>query len=231
MKSLRTCLSVMLIVFIVAGCAPGAAPEPTTPPQNTEVPSATLPQFTPSITTTPTQSITPIPPPTRRVATLQTSTITMTPLASFTARPTRSPTGTITGTNTLYVRPPFGGPTWTPTPAPFKCDVASTFPPWGQQYKPRTNFIAKWRLYNSGENMWHMDDILDGYVSGTKMQNPDRGNRILDHTVYAEDYLNIQIQMHPPKEPGIYTITWGLRKTNKKDFFCTFSVTIEVVRK
>ena len=79
--------------------------------------------------------------------------------------------------------------------------------------------------------MWHKDDILIGYVSGTKMHNNSRQDEILSYTLYVKDSMYIQIHMKPPKEPGIYTESWGLRKTNKKEFFCTFSVTIEVVRK
>lgn len=236
MKSLQTCLSVLLIVFIVAGCAPRAGPEPNNPSQNTEEPSATLMQFTPEATLTPTKSVTPVPPPTRRVATLPTSTVTITPLASFTIQPTsknsKTPTSTITGTNTLYVRPPgFGGPVWTATPNPFRCAVTYTSPDWGQQFTPRANFIAYWRILNVGPNLWHKDDIVIDYVSGTKMHNREREHTILDVTTYVGGYYNLRVQMQPPKEPGFYTTTWGFRKTNKQEFFCMFDITIQVVKK
>lgn len=231
MKSLQICLSALVGVFILASCVPAAE---TPQPQNTELASATIQPNAP-ITKTPTQSVTPIPPPTRRLAPTVQGTATMTPLASFTIKPTskntKTVTSTITSTGTLYVRPPgFGGPTWSPTPVSFKCQVIGSSPDWGHVYKPRSNFIAIWRLYNAGASMWHEGDLIDGYVSGTKMQNPDRTGNILDHTVYAKDFLDFRIQLRPPKDPGIYTLTWGLRKTNKQDFFCTFSVTIQVAK-
>jgi hypothetical protein len=170
------------------------------------------------------------------VATLPTSTVTITPLASFTIQPTskntKTPTGTITGTNTLYVRPPgFGGPVWTVTPNPFQCEVQETYPEWGAQFTPRANFVAHWRIRNVGANLWHKDDIVIDYVRGTKMHNREREHSILDVTIYKNSFYNLQVQMRPPKEPGFYTTTWGFRKTNKTEFFCEFDITIEVVKK
>lgn len=235
MKSLYACLSALVAVFLLAACIPAAELPPTNLPLNAEEPSATL-QAVPVATLTPTQSITPIPPPTRRVATQPTSTTTQTPLASFTIPPTsknsKTPSPTITGTYTRFVVPPgFGGPTWSLTPNPFKCTVVITSPEWGKEFKPRTNFMAYWKLQNTGSNMWHKDDIAIEYVSGTKMHNPVRDHNILDVTIYKTDYYNLEMQMRPPKEPGLYTTTFGFRKTNKQDFFCTFSITIRVISK
>ena len=91
--------------------------------------------------------------------------------------------------------------------------------------------MAKWKVVNSGTNMWHKDDILFGFVEGKKMHNPSRVDKILDYTLYVGDHMDVEIHMRPPKEPGIYSETWGLRKTNKKEFFCLLTVTIEVVKK
>lgn len=118
----------------------------------------------------------------------------------------------------------------TPTPIPFACTIVDSYPSEGQIFKPRTDFVAKWKVINSGANLWHKDDILFGFVGGKKMHNPSRVDKILDYTLYVGDHMDVQIHMRPPKEPGIYTETWGLRKTNKKDFFCLLTVTIEIVK-
>ena len=233
-----TWVSGLLIVFFLAACAQ-ATSQPTSTPQPTYTPAATITPIA-SVTRTPSKSVTPVPPPTRRATPTIASdlTATKTPIPSFTLKPgskfTKTITATITGTNTLYVRPKGFGFLSTPftlTPQPFKCSIISTDPDDGTILKPRTDFIAKWKILNSGVNMWHKDDILMGYVSGTKMHNPDRVATIFTDTLYVGTTLNVQIHMRPPKEPGVYTETWGFRKTNKKDFFCMFSVTVEVVRK
>jgi hypothetical protein len=237
MKSRQTYFLGLLMFLLLAGCAQANSETPTRQPLPTDVPLITLTPL-PNATATPTETITPLPPPTRRATLTSASdlTMTITPLASFTLRPTsrftRTPTATSTITSTRYVRPPgFGGPTYSPTPIPFACTVEDISPDYGQVFKPRSDFIAKWRIQNTGANMWHQDDILIGYVSGTKMHNDTRGDEILSYTLYVNDSMYIQIHMKPPKEPGIYTESWGLRKTNKKEFFCKFSVTVEVVGK
>ena len=238
MKSAQTCFSGLVVLLLLAGCAQATA-LPTNPPQATDIPAATLTPV-PNATKTVTQTITPIPPPTRRATSTSdpNSTATPTPIASFTRQPTskasKTITATVTGTNTMYVRPPnFGGPTWTPSKPDFACtfDDNATYPVFGQVFTPREDFVAYWKVFNSGENMWHKDDIIFDFIDGTKMNANDRGGQILDTTIYVGDHLVVQMHMKPPKEPGIYTTNWGFRKTNKKEFFCKLSVTIEIRKK
>lgn len=239
MKSRQTYFLGLLMLFLLAGCAQATSESPTSQPTATDMPVATFTP-TPKASETMIATLTPIPPPTRRATLTSASdlTITITPIASFTPKPTskftRTATATITRTSTLYVRPPgWGGPTFSPTPISFACTIDDhySYPAYGQTFKPRTDFVAKWRVLNTGASMWHKDDILIGYVSGKKMHNKSRVDEILNYTLYVNDVMDIQMHMKPPNEPGIYTESWGLRKTNKKEFFCIFSVTIEVVRK
>jgi hypothetical protein len=123
-----------------------------------------------------------------------------------------------------------GGITWTPSIQSYACNAITVSPAWGAVVKPRTDFIAAWKVYNTGTNMWHVDDVVGGFVSGEKMYNPDNGGIIISFTVYVGDKINIQKHMVPPKEPGTYTSIWGLRKTNKKEYFCLFDVTITVAK-
>lgn len=232
MKSLQLYISGIIILFLLAGCAQ-ALNQPTSNLENTEMPSATASLRADPINT-PTETITPIPPPTRRSTSTSLSNLTptVTPLASFTRMPaskfSRTPTSTITGTNTLYVRRKYWWITATSTPIPYACTVIKTEPEWGKIYKPRTDFIAHWKLYNTGTNMWHVDDIIFAYVSDTKMQSPGRGDVYLSDTFSKNSVVNVQVHMRTPLEPGFYTATWGLRKSNKKEFFCTFTVSIRV---
>jgi hypothetical protein len=232
MKLRQAYFSGLMILFLLAGCTQAADQNPAEP-QSTDVPAEILTPIV-NATETPTQTISPIPPPTRR-ATI-TSIPSNTPLPSFTRVPTskntKTVTATITGTNTLYVRPPnFGGPTFSATPIPYKCEETDVYPEWGQVFTQRSDFVAKWKIMNTGANMWHEGDIFFGYVSGTKMQNDEQLGKILNYTIYAKDTIRVQLHIKPPQEPGFYTTIFGFRKTNKKEFFCTFSVTIQVVKK
>jgi hypothetical protein len=135
------------------------------------------------------------------------------------------------------VIPPRGGFTWTPDDPDsylnsYKCSVETVYPKYGYiAVKPRTDVVVQWKVSNPGPSFWRVGDIVYGYVSGEKMQNADRGYTTISFTVYKGDKINIQVHLVPPKEPGIYTTTWGMRKSNKKEYFCLFDVTIEVVKK
>lgn len=233
MKSLKIYLSGMMILFILAGCAQGTPEQPTSEIQNTDVPVIALTSM-PGVTTQ-TLTVTPIPPPTRRpTPTIDTTHITptVTAIPSFTRVPaskyTKTVTATITGTNTLYVRARYWYLTPSATPIPYDCEGLTLSPSWGKVFKPRQNFIATWRVTNTGADPWHVDDIIFGYVSGTRMQNPGRPDEVYLMDVARRGKMALQVQMIPPREPGFYTAYWGLRKSNKKEFFCTFSVTIRV---
>ena len=237
MKSLRTCFAGLVALLLLVGCAQ-AVSQPASTPQDTIV--APMATGVTEPTGTPTETLTPLPLATHRPTSVESPSLTpattIPPMASLTLVPTsrftRTASPTITPTNTRFVMPPIGGLTWTPVIVPYKCNVLTIYPPYGQiTTKPRGDFTALWRVYNTGANMWHVGDIVFGYVKGQKMQNPDRGDTILPFTIYKGDKINLQMHLTPPKEPGIYTIVLGFRKTNKKDFFCTWDVTVTVVHK
>ncbi len=236
MKSLRICFIGLVALVLLVGCAEAITQPTAITPQDTNTTVFTVTAQGPISTST--RTITPIPPPTRRPTSKGLITLTpeatIPPVASFTIAPTsrltRTPSATITGTNTLFVRGPFSARTWTATPVPYACLLISSFPKWGTVFKPRTDFVATWKIYNSGANMWHVDDIVFGYVGGDKMHNKEINEKILPYTIYKGSFYTLHMHMVPPKEPGTYTEIWGLRKTNKKEFFCTFEVTIVVAK-
>lgn len=241
MKSLRIYFASLLIVFVVAGCAQGlTGTEPTSQPQATN--DVATPVVLTDVLNTPTVTITPLPPPTRRATitldTKITPSRTLRPISTFTIQPTikstRTASPTITPTITLYVRPPnFGGPTWTPHKPDYACGFVDkyTYPEYGQVFTPRADFVAVWKVINTGRNMWHVDDIVFDYISGTKMGNGFKSGKILDYTIYAGETTLVRIHMKPPLLPGFYTTQWGFRKTNRKEFFCFLEVAIQVQNK
>lgn len=190
------------------------------------------------------ETVTPIPPPTRRLTVTVSPTVTFTPAppsitpggptSEFSATPYPSLTAvpSITPTRTRFVMPPIGGGFGpTATPIGLACRVSAMYPPWGEVFTQRTDFMAQWRVFNTGRDQWRMDDIFFEYVEGAKMHSKDREETTLAFTVYARDKINLHVRMKTPKEPGYYTTTFGLRKSNKTEFFCTFSVTVNVVKK
>ncbi len=223
MKSLKICFAGLVVLSLLGGCGPLRG-QPINP--QGAITSAATSALAAKPTNTLRPSITPFPAPSRRATFSNIPTSTPVPtilhLATMTPYSTKA---------TFTVPPPGKFIYFTPTIEPFKCSVGFSYPDWGQTFKPRTNFVAKWRIYNTGSVMWRVGDILFGFVSGEKMQNPDREDTLLPVTIYVGDKINEQVQMVPPKEPGIYEATWGLRKSNKKDFFCTFVVHIQVVKK
>jgi hypothetical protein len=221
------------VSLFLASCAQ-AISQPTSTPQDVSTVVVTE-IFTPTEQTgTPHFTSTPLPAATRRATWTDsdfTKTVSVTPLASLTRAPTskasKTPSPTITGTNTLYVRPR-SGPPRTPTPLSFKCQIAKSYPLWGQVFRPRTDFIATWRIFNVGANMWHKDDVEFAFISGTKMHNRDRQDVVFYYTVYKGDKIDFQVHLKTPKEPGTYVTSFGLRKTNKTEPFCSLDIMVEV---
>jgi len=223
MKSLQICFGGFVVLLLLAGC--GSIPGlPINSPGSIATAATAVVTTKPTNTQRPT--ITPVPAPSRRA--------TFSILPSLTHVPTMMglPSFTPYITQVVPTLPPYdiGFGAYTSTQEPLKCTVDSTYPEWGQVFKPRTDFIAKWQVYNSGKNMWRVDDILFGYVSGEKMHRRDREDIFIANVVFVHDKINLQVHLVSPKEAGIYTTVWGLRRSNKKDFFCTFPISIKVVQ-
>jgi len=219
MKSLRIYITGLVVFTLLGGCGLSPAQpaqQPAVPPSNTN----TLTVAQPGATATSTTTLV----PTRRATVFFVPTITPVPAiplpATFTPPSTR-------GVPTLL---PFPTVLWTVTPTSYACSAQTTYPDWGQVFKPRTDFVAIWQITNTGASMWHVGDMLFGFVSGVKMQNPDRGTTYLPVTIYVKDHITEQVHMVPPKAPGTYDATWGIRKSNKTEPFCTFTIHIVVAK-
>jgi len=243
MKLLRVYFVGLLVVFfLLAGCAQLIAqptPEPTDTPKGTDTPILTVTITPTEPTSTPYLTSTSLPPATHpgTAADLPTLTpvTTIPPLASFTLIPTGTitltPTITPIPSNTRFVAPRVGGATWTLTPVGYGCTVVSSYPAWGQTFRPRADFLATWKVRNTGMNPWDPDDVVFSFIGGQRMHTRGRGEPVhISFKVYVNDYLNLQVRIVPPKEPGFYVATWGLRKTNKLEPFCSLEVVINVAK-
>lgn len=234
MKPIQSFFAGLAVLLMMGACAQSIGQ----PGPDVQSSATTIVTLTSASTAVPSASVTPIPPPTRRLTATVSPTATFTPPTPSitpggpTSYPTLTPVPTITPTNTRFVLPPIGGgPVQTSTPVGLGCSVSASYPLWGQVFTQRTDFIALWRVNNVGRDMWRMGDVFFEYESGTKMHSRDRDATSLPVTIYSKDKIDLHIRMKTPKEPGYYTTTFGLRKSNKPDFFCTFSVTVSVVKK
>jgi hypothetical protein len=197
---------------------------------------ATLPVDTPTPFDSPTPtlepSITPFPTPTRRAVTTEAvfAFPTITPLPLIPTMTLADFSEQVIGGSPTATSTPGKRAIWSPTPAALKCEVEVLNPAFGEDIKPRNDFMAIWRLYNVGTAPWAKEEFYFEYVEGAKMHKQDYVPKILSFTVYAKDRVKFETRLTAPKEPGRYTTTWGMRRSNKKEPFCTFSITIDVVK-
>jgi hypothetical protein len=221
----------VVFALLVSGCTI-TINRPGTNPQAPAATFAGSPTPVVSPTRTPEPTATAYPTPTRRPTSTEQPALTQAPgltqLPSLTPKvfveQGQGPTPTASQTSA-----PLGN--FTVTPPAMKCEVRETFPAFGQEFKPRTEFTAFWRVANIGAAPWGLDDVLFEYVAGDKLQiNRDRESTYIGYTVYVNDKISIKVRMESPKAPGRYSTTWGLRRSNKKEPFCLFSFTIDVVK-
>ena len=242
-------VGLLMVFFFLAGCAqlitqPAAQPTDTNLPANTATPIVTITITPTEPTGTPLITSTPLPSATHRETITELASLTpvttIPPLASFTLVPTgtitltptntRIPTITPLATNTGFVVPPLLT-RWTATPVSYACTITSSYPSWGQYFKPHADFVATWKVRNSGSSPWDPDDVVFSFISGQRMHTRGRGEPVnISFKVYVNDYINLQVRIIPPKEPGFYVATWGLRKTNKTEPFCALDVVINVAK-
>lgn len=229
MRIRRFWFSWLALLFLLGGCVPSAN-QPAGNPQDriATIAAATiaaLPSNTPQPTWTP--SSTPTRP--RNTPTdlpSNTPAPTIESLASITSVYNLPGPGTLVAGSTPGSFPFI----WSPTPEPFRCDINKTEPEPYTIFQPRKFFRAEWRVWNRGSVIWKEKSILFYFIGGDKMFNdPDRAEGInLAYAVYPEDKILVSVAMTSPKEPGTYSSTWGLRRDNRNEPFCTFSMVIRV---
>lgn len=212
-------LSMVFLAFTVllAGCLPNNSAAQSDAPSIETIVAATyaaisaqtqvaVALFTPTPENTATSTNTPLPP---------TVTPTYTPtFVIYTA--TSIPTNTAIVTNTPIPLPP----------ADYECTVISTSPSNGTVMGPKHGFDWIIKVNNSGNEKWYAADVLWIYISGDKFFPAREYNLWKD--VPAGKNIELGLDIEAPKQPGTYSMTWGLKR-DTGDLFCrqTLSITVK----
>lgn len=217
MKSLKICFAGLIVLALLGACGSRAGQ-----PANTQGPTISETPVGESATSTLLPSVTPVPAPTLHPTSNLVPTVTPFPTISF------LPAATFTPRTPFWTMLPYKTIYWSPTVAGYNCTSKTIYPAFGQVFGPRTDFVAKFQAINTGKSPWTIGDVALSWVSGTRMTDRDHVDSVVVSTVYVYDKYNFQVHMVPPKDPGWYTTVWGLHKTDKDKFFCTFDVNIQV---
>jgi len=223
MKSLQICFAGLAVLFLAGGCGPRTGPIPASNLQKTTATVAAPMVAAP--TNPPRPTVTPFPAPTQRATSVKPTTSITEPL--ITSIPSITPISSITPLPTATMFSIQTKPTSGP-PKPLQCHLISTSPELGQIIKPMKDFQGIWRLYNVGTLPWHDDDIALFFVSGHKFQSSKYEEDFIPYVANPGDQLNLHVPMKAPKEPGLYSAIWGLRSKTTRQFFCIFSIFVQV---
>ena len=216
-KFIRGQILFLGIVLIVSACI---APGQVEAPASTSVPGAVETVIFETAAAAQTQTLQSVPP---------TQTLTNTPIATKT--PTQSPTPTSTvlfllPTNTQVVLPTLtrvlvsgggsgsgsGKPTKTPNPnehdytGTLRCALVGQDPPDGEAFRPRQKFTMVWTVKNTGTAAWRKHTIDYRYLGGDKFHDKPRYD--MNFIVDPGETIDMEVEMHAPKEPGNYETIW-----------------------
>jgi len=149
-----------------------------------------------------------------------------------TATPSQTPFPTKTASITPSPTVTFVFSTWTPLAPPtdsvsmtgddYSCTVASSSPT--TSIAPRTNFDAKWVVYNTGRKSWDRTSADYYYSSGTRMHNKSAYD--LPRDVDPRDSITLVVDMTSPKNTGTYRTVWRVRVG--KTQFCNMELNVTV---
>lgn len=150
------------------------------------------------------------------------------PTATFSQTPPPTKTSTVTPTPTATVI--FS--TWTPIAPPtepvimtgddYACTIASSSP--GGSIAPRTDFDAKWVVYNTGKKSWDRNNTDYYYSSGARMHK--KAAYDLPKNVDPGEKVSLVVDMIAPKNTGEYRVVWRLRVG--KTQFCNMELNVTV---
>jgi len=154
--------------------------------------TATQPQATFAASETPAPTDAPTAPATQVPATpsiisVSSSTVGVTPLATYTSIPQ------ISGS----------------------CELISVSPPAYTSYSTGGDFDSKWVIKNSGSTTWKTNEVDFEYISGTKMYK-SKALFDLSADVLVNNDITLIVDSIAPKTTGTYTTTWGLVRSGTK---------------
>jgi len=149
-----------------------------------------------------------------------------------TATPSQTPFPTKTASITPSPTVTFVFSTWTPLAPPtdsviltgndYSCTVASSSP--SAPISPRTDFDAKWVVYNTGRKSWDRTSTDYYYSSGARMHN--RSAYDFPKDVDRGDSVTLIVDMISPKNSGTYRTVWRVRIG--KIQFCNMELNVTV---
>ena len=174
-----------------------------------------------------------------------TQTVTSTPTSTKTPTQTPTPTSTVLfllPTNTQVVLPTLtnalisgggsgsGKPTHTPNPnehdytGTLRCTLVGQNPPDGEVFRRRQKFTVVWTVKNTGTAAWRKHIIDYRYIGGDKFHDKRRYD--MNFIVDPGETIEMEVEMHAPKEPGNYETVWvvGLNTGS----MCSMSLSIVV---
>jgi len=229
MKNFKLMMCAALLLLVSLACAITVPIPGDGAPQAATQAGSPTPVITPS--RTPRPSSTPFPTPTRRPTSADFAT-------AFSEKPVTLP-ASLTPALAVETVENLGNASFTPTrsfvnlsatPPALKCEVEVMRPLYGEDFKPRTDFLAAWRLYNVGTALWPAGEVSFVYVEGDKLHSAGYVPEFVSFTVFPKDRIRFDIHLRSPKEPGRYITTWGMKRSVNKAPFCLFSITIDVVK-
>lgn len=209
--------------FSAAQTQTAALLPPTSPaaPTGTGIPSSTV---TLRFTLLPTKTKvlpTDTPTPTLRYTLTPTEkpTATSTPLP---IPPTPSRAATFSGDmatkiKTPTIDPDSSGKNWA-------CKILSHYPTDGTIIQPGEEFIASWKLKNTGAETWLVNNVDYIYQKGSEMHVDNRYD--IPKTVMYGDTVTIKVPMVAPKSRDAYRTIWAL--DSGKRIFCYMQIAIRV---
>lgn len=229
MRTTKLWFGWVIVFLLVGGCGPSAsqplinsqdmiatiaAATVAALPTNTPYPTWTASPSPTRVRTTPTELPSNTPAPTIPILNSPTPIIIL-------PGPGTSVSGGGLGPNFVF---------WTATPQPYRCSPVLVDPDDYQIFTPRYAFKARWRVWNRGSVRWKKDDVVFYFIGGDKMHNDlDRADgEFIPVTVQLNDKVLLQVAMTSPKEPGLYSTTWGLRRLKSSSPFCLIELTIRV---
>lgn len=126
---------------------------------------------------------------------------------------------------TATLIPTIAYPTWTPTPAPYQCQITAQDPKIGAYFSPKPDFDARWTIKNTGTKTWEATEVDYFHLSGKEMYKAD-SRYDLKKDVKPGEEITIIVDMTGPSETGNYTETWALGTSSGN--FCPMSITINI---
>ena len=162
---------------------------------------------------------------------------TPTPLPPTPTRPVGTATATPTATFVLASITPTFTPSSTPEPTAttlvsgsgnlsYSCIILSSSPTSVSRVKTGSEIQWALQIENSGTSRWDPKDVEVRFSGGTNLASKKAFE--ISGPAKPGQNITIKIKLNAPKEPGVYTTTWVLKKGIHQ--FCNMDLEIEAYK-